>query len=406
MSARSWAPATSPVRTRRSLGLCVVVTLLLSACATRVVPIGAGPGPFTPDADERLLWAQADKDATALLARVRLHDDAVLVTYLTGLAERLTPAAARTAGGPAPRVILLRDPTLGAFAWPDGRVFVHTGLVAAVESEAQLALVLARELAHVIQRHALVAWRDGRVGPPLVTEAGPLAPTAAAIRAGKLPVATLAAVTGYGERLERAADEAGLAAVAGAGWDARAAAAVWPTLAGQAGERGALETLLLGRPAWLRDRIEGTAGGGPAAEAATPDGVFEARRRALVRDNAGDDTRRGRFALARRQLDRVLAADPGDAAAVVADGELYRLRSQRAATPEERDAEIRLARARYTRALALDPARVEAHRQLGLLYFQQQSFARAREALQAYLAGAPGAADAARIAEYVRELGR
>ena len=125
-----------------------------------------------------------------------------------------------------------------------------------------------------------------------------------------------------------------------------------------------------------------------------------------MRDNAGDDTRRGRFALARRQLDRVLAADPGDAAAVVADGELYRLRSQRAATPEERDAEIRLARARYTRALALDPARVEAHRQLGLLYFQQQSFARAREALQAYLAAAPGAADAARIAEYVRELGR
>ena len=58
------------------------------------------------------------------------------------------------------------------------------------------------------------------------------------------------------------------------------------------------------------------------------------------------------------------------------------------------------------RALALDPARVEAHRQLGLLYFQQQSFGRAREALQAYLAGAPGAADAARIAEYVRELGR
>ena len=64
----------------------------------------------------------------------------------------------------------------------------------------------------------------------------------------------------------------------------------------------------------------------------TADGAFEARRRALVRDNAGDDTRRGRFALARRQLDRVLAADPGDAAAIVADGELYRLRSQRAAT--------------------------------------------------------------------------
>ena len=393
------------MRTRGPLGLCVALALLLSACATGVVAIGAGGGPFTPDTDERLLWAQADKDATALVARVRLYDDAALVAYLTGLAERLTPAAARSAGGPVPRVILLRDPTLSAFAWPDGRVFVHTGLVAAVDSEAQLALVLARELAHVVQRHALVAWRDGRVGPTPVLDVGPLAPTAAAIRAGKLPVATLAAVTGYDESAERAADVAGLAAVVGAGWDAGEAIAVWPTLARQAGERGALETLLLGRPVWLRERIE-TTGGGPAPAAVTADGAFEARRRALVRDNAGDDTRRGRFALARRQLDRVLAADPGDAAAIVADGELYRLRSQRAATPEERDAEIRLARARYMRALALDPARVEAHRQLGLLYFQQQSFGRAREALQAYLAGAPGAADAARIAEYVRELGR
>ena len=176
------------MRTRGPLGLCVALALLLSACATGVVPIGAGSGPFTPDADERLLWAQADKDATALLARVRLYDAAALVAYLTGLAERLTPAAARSAGGPVPRVILLRDPTLSAFAWPDGRVFVHTGLVAAVDSEAQLALVLARELAHVVQRHALVAWRDGRVGPTPVLDVGPLAPTAAAIRAGKLPV--------------------------------------------------------------------------------------------------------------------------------------------------------------------------------------------------------------------------
>ena len=91
------------MRSRRSLGPWLALALLLSACTTGVAPIGAG-APFTPDADERLLWAQADKDATALLARVRLYDDPALAAYLTGLAERLLPATARAVGGPVPRV--------------------------------------------------------------------------------------------------------------------------------------------------------------------------------------------------------------------------------------------------------------------------------------------------------------
>jgi regulator of sirC expression with transglutaminase-like and TPR domain len=87
-------------------------------------------------------------------------------------------------------------------------------------------------------------------------------------------------------------------------------------------------------------------------------------------------------------------------------GDLHRLQSQRAATPEERETEIRQARSRYTRALVLDPALAQAHRQLGLLYYQQQSLARARAELEEYLKQAPTAPDAARISEYLRELGR
>jgi Tfp pilus assembly protein PilF len=126
----------------------------------------------------------------------------------------------------------------------------------------------------------------------------------------------------------------------------------------------------------------------------------------LLRDNAADDLRRGRFALARRQLEHVLAAEPTDALAHVHYGDLHRLQSQRAATPEERETEIRQARSRYTRALVLDPALAQAHRQLGLLYYQQQSLARARAELEEYLKQAPTAPDAARISEYLRELGR
>jgi regulator of sirC expression with transglutaminase-like and TPR domain len=97
---------------------------------------------------------------------------------------------------------------------------------------------------------------------------------------------------------------------------------------------------------------------------------------------------------------------PTDALAHLQYGELHRLQSQWAATPDERDGEIRQARARYVRVLALDPTLAQAHRELGLLAYQQQDLGRARAELEAYLRAAPTAPDAARIGEYVRELAR
>jgi tetratricopeptide (TPR) repeat protein len=268
--------------------------------------------------------------------------------------------------------------------------------------------VLARELGHVVHRHALAAWRGGRITLAAAVGVTPLSPTAAAILGAGLPVAATAAVTGYGEGFEREADGFGLAAVAAGGWDARAAAAVWSVLARDLPGRGVLERFLFGRPAWLLARQQSTpesAGAVPAATAGTND-PLETHRHALLRDNAATDMRHGRFALARRQLEQVLAGEPTDALAQLHYGDLHRLQAQRAATPEARDGETRQARARYTRALALDPALAPAHRQLGLLYYQQQRFAQARAELEEYLRQAPTAPDAVRIAEYVRELGR
>ena len=390
---------------RRPVGPWVVLALLLSACAARVTPIGTDGQVFVPRPDERLLWARADGEARILLERVPLYGDVSLAAYLASLVERLAPGVA---GGPVPRVLVLRDPTLAAFALPDGRVFLHAGLLAAVETESQLALVLARELAHVFQRHALAAWRAGRVTvPSLAGGAEPLSPTAAAILGAGLPVMATAALTGYGDDLEREADVVALAGLVGGGWDPRAATVVWPVLAADLAGRDGLEVFLPARPAWLAARQESASAVPGARTVASPAGMetLATHRRSLLRDNAVDDLRRGRFALARRQLERVLAAEPTDALAHVHYGELHRLRSQRAATLRERDGEMRQARARYLHALALDSALALAHRQLGLLYYQQDDVPRARAALEEYLKRAPAAPDAARIAEYVRELG-
>jgi beta-barrel assembly-enhancing protease len=381
---------------------------MVSGCATRVAPIGMGGQAFTPDSDERELWAQAEREATALVGRVRLYDDPAFSAYLARLGERLVPAGARVAGAPRLEVSVIRDATLNAFALPDGRLFVHTGLLATVETEAQLALLLAREVAHVVHRDALVAARGGGVTPTRYEGATPLSPTAAAILGGDAALARLAAMTGYGAVAEREADAAALASLVRGGWDARRATLVWQVLERESAEGGALEMFVLGNRRWLRARREAMrelaqAPSIPAGGFESSDD-FEMHRRTVTRENALEEARAGWFALARRQLDRVLAAAPDDVTAHVYDGDLQRLQAQRATSTEARDAALEAALRAYSRALELEPGRADVHRQLGLLYYQRRDAARASAAFQEYVRLAPDAADARRLAEYAREL--
>jgi predicted Zn-dependent protease len=384
--------------------------LLVTACATRLPPIGGGP--FTPQPQERALWARAERESAILLQAVRAYDEPALHNYLAGMVERLTPETLGLTGGPAWRVQVLHDPTLAAFAMPDGRLFVHSGLLAALASEAQLALVLARAVAQVTHRHALDALGDGRAARPPYAGAARLSPTAAVIHGRGLTLAASAALDGFPRRLERQADAVGLALLARAGWDAGEAATLWERLERARDAHDPLEIFLFGRRAWLDERRTSTrrllddADPGVERGAPVPTGEFVDRLRAVVRENALEDLRQGRFARARLGLDRVLAGAPDDALAHVYDGDLHRLQAQRASAAQDRGGLLDLAQARYLRAIALDPTLAEPHRQLGLLHYERRELAQARAELAAYLALARGAPDARRIAEYVRELER
>jgi beta-barrel assembly-enhancing protease len=50
---------------------------------------------------------------------------------------------------------VVEEPSINAFALPGGPMFVHTGLIAAADNEAQMAGVLAHELSHVSLRHSM-----------------------------------------------------------------------------------------------------------------------------------------------------------------------------------------------------------------------------------------------------------
>lgn len=57
---------------------------------------------------------------------------------------------------------VFRDPSVNAFALANGSIYVHTGLLALLENESQLAGVLAHEIVHVRNRHQYLAYRSSR----------------------------------------------------------------------------------------------------------------------------------------------------------------------------------------------------------------------------------------------------
>jgi predicted Zn-dependent protease len=68
---------------------------------------------------------------------------------------------------------LLADPkTINAFALPGGQIFITLGLLNQLETEAQLAGVLAHEIGHVIERHSAQQMAKGQLGQILVVATG------------------------------------------------------------------------------------------------------------------------------------------------------------------------------------------------------------------------------------------
>jgi beta-barrel assembly-enhancing protease len=77
--------------------------------------------------------------------------DAQIQRYIESIGRRL--ASAPEADRYPYTFKVINDPSINAFALPGGPTYVHTGLIRAAENEAQLAGVMAHEIAHVALRH-------------------------------------------------------------------------------------------------------------------------------------------------------------------------------------------------------------------------------------------------------------
>lgn len=146
------------------------------------------------------------------------YNDAKLQAYIQRAGERVARASHRNQLNYV--FTLVDSPDVNAFALPGGYIYIHRGLLAYLNSEAELAAVLGHEVGHVTARHSVrqqsqsTAW--GLLGQ------------AAAIGTGVGALGDLtsvmgnAFVRGYGRDMELEADGLGAQYLARGGYDPQA----------------------------------------------------------------------------------------------------------------------------------------------------------------------------------------
>jgi predicted Zn-dependent protease len=129
-------------------------------------PLKPGMNMFSPAQD----IAIGRKDAALAERQLPMLDDSRVDAYLNALGTKL---AAHAPGYPFPyQFRCVNDEGVNAFALPGGFIYIYRGTIEDADSEAELAGVLAHEIAHVALRHGTNRATKAYWGNVSLTSAG------------------------------------------------------------------------------------------------------------------------------------------------------------------------------------------------------------------------------------------
>jgi predicted Zn-dependent protease len=328
-----------------------------------------------------------------------LYRNKALETYLNRVAARLQANTSSTNGGF--NVKMIRDPHLNAFTYPDGTCYIQTGILVRLENEAQLAALLAHELAHYTNSHAVNGIRrfHRRSGNDHLNfpdkQAGPTS-------RAQLRWRIECAWSGYHRAAEFEADHDALKIMRLAGYEPREALGLFKHLADEMATENLKEPTILGTHPRLHARIkkctELLENINPIQQGSkVSEGEFEKHIQDLLLVNIDLDIQAGRFEQALKASERYLSLQPEDARIHYLKGEIYRQRSHNGMG-------ITRAESCYKRAIDLNGEYAEPHRALGMLYYKSGLPNEAKIHLETSLTLAPDAPENGYIRNYLSRI--
>lgn len=362
------------------------------------------------EGDERLLWMQSDALERWLVEKSDLlYDDPKLEAYLTDIAKELLGQILGTTE-PNIRVHVLRSPELNAYALPNGALFLHTGILARMDNEAQLAVLIGHELAHFTHRHQHAQMHAerrrmlfGTIFGSLLGAAlggGEYAQLGAQLGGQSGQIFAMASVTGYSRNREREADEIGLKAAASLGYDPREGIALFEHLRDEIEAYDLHEKYFFSTHPRIVERIESfnelmTSGElKTAIEPRVGADAFSMQIVDLLLDNAELDLAAGREESAHVAIDRHIELEPDDARGYLLKGEYLRHVGRAGRDYGE-------AIASYERAIQQDVGYADAYLALGLIGRVAGDADLSRGAFERYAELRPNAIDRPIVESYL-----
>ncbi|MBW2437309.1 MAG: M48 family metalloprotease [Deltaproteobacteria bacterium] len=384
----------------------ILIGLLLlavaTACSTRSKPeISLVADSLLASEAEQLLWQKSELEQRTFESNDLIYADPQLESYLNHVVARLMPETV-----PADlvvRVNVIKSPYLNAFAYPNGMIYIHSGLLARMDNEAQLAAVLAHEMVHCIHRHALQAFRKYKNQPAYLIAVQQILLKTKGLQklARSMGVAgAMTAISGYARELEAEADRIGFEWVLKAGYNPKEALSLFDQMLSDHAQDGREEPFFFGSHPQIRQRADNLQNLSVPAMidiSATNKNsqAFFAKLDQLLLDNARLDIRLGRFHVARESVEKFLSIKPGDTRAFFLLGEIYRQRGQHS--------DVQTALDYYSRAIHLDPSFAAPHKAIGLIHYKKGRHALAKKFFESCLQLSPDSLDKAYIKGYLKQ---
>jgi len=377
----------------------IAICCLVSGCAI------SQPGPvieaLKAGEEEQRLWRQAREEQHRINSRGVLYEDAELENYLTRIAQKLR-INSTSASDISFQIRVVKDPQLNAIAFPDGVIYVNTGILARMDNEAQLAALLAHEMVHCTHRHSLRALKS-TTGQS--SSDGTSGQTSERIRMGRElarvfgATGSIAAWSGYTRELETEADRVGLDLVVKANYDPKETLKLFEHLKQEIEREGIEEPYFFGTHPNVQNRIKNIhrwlADKYPASDKGIKNReIFQSRIFRLMLDNARLDLRRGRFLVARKTVEKYLAARPDDARAYFLMGEIFRQWGRH----DDAAAAINY----FEKSISLNPTLPDPYRAMGLIHYKIGEKRLAKKFFESCLLLSPDAADKTYIENYLK----
>ena len=381
----------------KPIKLVIIFCCLAIGCATsKPLPITEE---FLANKDEQILWHQAEEEQKKIDDSGLLYRNAELEIYLNKIAKKLI--ANSISPDLSIKIKIVNDPNLNAFAFPNGVIYIHTGILARMDNEAQLAALLAHEITHSTHRHSLRVIRSIKDRPAFIAAAQHTLEKIALIQeVARFLGATgaMAAITGYTRDFETTADRVGLDLAVKANYDPREVLKLFEHMKREIEIEGIEEPFFFGTHPNVQQRIENTQKWLATEYQENKPGIknteiFQSKVRRLVLDNAQLDLRLGRFYTAQRTVEKYLRWVANDAKAHYLLGEILRQRDRQ----DDEQAAIQS----YEKAISLDPSYSAPHKAMGMIYYKKGERSRAQKFFRSCLLLSPDSPDNAYIQGYL-----